>query len=112
MISVNNITLAYGKRVLFDEVNINFTKGNCYGIIGANGAGKSTTLRAVLGSLPISSGEIYLDSKRIDHLPISDRIEAGIRLLPEGRGVFVGLTVAENLSVGGDDAVLCRSRGA
>jgi ATPase subunit of ABC transporter with duplicated ATPase domains len=41
MLSTNNVSLAYGKRVLFDEVNINFTSGNCYGIIGANGAGKS-----------------------------------------------------------------------
>ena len=45
MINVNNVTLAFGKRVLFDEVNINFTRGNCYGIIGANGAGKSTFLK-------------------------------------------------------------------
>ena len=45
MISARNITLAYGKRVLFDEVNINFIKGNCYGVIGANGAGKSTFLK-------------------------------------------------------------------
>jgi len=61
MISVNNVTLAYGKRVLFDEVNINFTKGNCYGIIGANGAGKSTFLKIVSGEIEpikIVSGEI------------------------------------------------------
>nr|HMP30495.1 ATP-binding cassette domain-containing protein [Saprospiraceae bacterium] len=45
MISARNISLAYGKRVLFDEVNLNFTKGNCYGVIGANGAGKSTFLK-------------------------------------------------------------------
>src|SRR5690348_15976377 len=64
MISVNNVTLAFGKRVLFDEVNINFTKGNCYGIIGANGAGKSTFLKIISrdiepnkGSVSISPGE-------------------------------------------------------
>ena len=45
MISVNNVTLSYGKRVLFDEVNLYFIKGNCYGVIGANGAGKSTFLK-------------------------------------------------------------------
>ncbi|MFX8373852.1 ATP-binding cassette domain-containing protein, partial [Acinetobacter baumannii] len=49
MLSAKNITLAYGKRVLFDEVNINFTKGNCYGVIGANGAGKSTFLKILSG---------------------------------------------------------------
>ena len=58
MISANNITLAYGKRILFDEVNINFTKGNCYGIIGANGAGKSTFMKIVSGEIEPNKGTI------------------------------------------------------
>ncbi len=58
MISANNITLAYGKRVLFDEVNINFTKGNCYGVIGANGAGKSTFLKIISGEIDPNKGTI------------------------------------------------------
>ncbi len=58
MVSANNITLAYGKRVLFDEVNINFTKGNCYGIIGANGAGKSTFLKIISGEIEPNKGTI------------------------------------------------------
>ncbi|MBX2934384.1 MAG: ATP-binding cassette domain-containing protein [Ferruginibacter sp.] len=58
MISANNITLAYGKRVLFDEVNISFTKGNCYGIIGANGAGKSTFLKIISGDIEPNKGTI------------------------------------------------------
>ncbi len=58
MISANNITLAYGKRVLFDEVNINFTKGNCYGIIGANGAGKSTFLKILSGEIDPNKGTV------------------------------------------------------
>src|SRR6476659_8218037 len=62
MISAKNVTLAYGKRVLFDEVNLNFIKGNCYGIIGANGAGKSTFLK-------ILSGEIEPNKGRVDITP-------------------------------------------
>lgn len=58
MISARNITLAYGKRVLFDEVNINFTKGNCYGVIGANGAGKSTFLKILSGEIEPNKGTI------------------------------------------------------
>jgi ATPase subunit of ABC transporter with duplicated ATPase domains len=58
MISANNVTLAYGKRVLFDEVKINFTKGNCYGIIGANGAGKSTFLKILSGDIEPNKGTI------------------------------------------------------
>lgn len=56
MISARNITLAYGKRVLFDEVNINFVKGNCYGVIGANGAGKSTFLKILSGEIDPNKG--------------------------------------------------------
>ncbi|MFN8243777.1 MAG: ATP-binding cassette domain-containing protein [Ferruginibacter sp.] len=58
MISVNNVTLAFGKRVLFDEVNINFTRGNCYGIIGANGAGKSTFMKIISGEIEPNKGTV------------------------------------------------------
>lgn len=61
MISVNNISLQYGKRVLFDEVNIKFTHGNCYGVIGANGAGKSTFLKILSGEVAPNSGQVVLD---------------------------------------------------
>lgn len=60
MISVKNVTLAYGKRVLFDEVNINFTKGNCYGVIGANGAGKSTFLKILSGEIEPNKGAVEI----------------------------------------------------
>ena len=60
MISARNITLAYGKRVLFDEVNINFIKGNCYGIIGANGAGKSTFLKILSGEIEPNKGTVEI----------------------------------------------------
>ena len=60
MISARNITLAYGKRVLFDEVNINFIKGNCYGVIGANGAGKSTFLKILSGEIEPNRGSVEI----------------------------------------------------
>ncbi len=60
MISARNITLAYGKRVLFDEVNINFIKGNCYGVIGANGAGKSTFLKILSGEIEPNKGSVEI----------------------------------------------------
>lgn len=62
MISARNITLAYGKRVLFDEVNINFTKGNCYGVIGANGAGKSTFLKILSGEIEPNKGSVEISA--------------------------------------------------
>ncbi len=60
MISVKNVTLAYGKRVLFDEVNLNFIKGNCYGVIGANGAGKSTFLKILSGEIEPNKGSVEM----------------------------------------------------
>lgn len=58
MITVNNVTLSFGKRVLFDEVNLSFTKGNCYGVIGANGAGKSTFLKILSGEIEPNKGSV------------------------------------------------------
>ena len=60
MISVKNVTLSFGKRVLFDEVNLNFIKGNCYGVIGANGAGKSTFLKILSGEIEPNKGTIEI----------------------------------------------------
>jgi ATPase subunit of ABC transporter with duplicated ATPase domains len=62
MIGVKNVTLAYGKRVLFEEVNINFMKGNCYGVIGANGAGKSTFLKILSGEIEPNKGSVEISS--------------------------------------------------
>ena len=61
MITANNVTLRFGKRVLFEDVNIKFLKGNCYGIIGANGAGKSTFLKILSGEIEPSKGEVCID---------------------------------------------------
>src|SRR5690606_26490134 len=61
MIEVQNVSLQFGKRILFDEVNIKFTGDNCYGIIGANGAGKSTFLKILSGEIEPNSGRVYLE---------------------------------------------------
>ena len=60
MISVNNVTLAFGKRILFENVNLKFTSGNCYGLIGANGAGKTTFLKLLTKELDTTKGEIVI----------------------------------------------------
>ena len=58
MISANNVTLRFGKKALFEDVNIKFTEGNCYGLIGANGAGKSTFLKILSGEIEPSKGDV------------------------------------------------------
>mgnify|MGYP000767138045 CR=1 FL=1 len=68
MISTSNITLRVGKKALFEDVNIKFTEGNCYGLIGANGAGKSTMLNAVAGVWPVDEGQIIIDGTDVTKL--------------------------------------------
>ena len=88
MISTQNISLAYGKRVLFDEVNIKFTPGNCYGVIGANGAGKSTFLKILTNEIAANSGYVHIEpGKRMsvlkqnhhefDDFPVLDTVMMG-----------------------------------
>ena len=62
MLTVSNLSIQFGKRILFDEVNVTFTTGNCYGIIGANGAGKSTFLKALSGKIEPNSGNVHLET--------------------------------------------------
>ena len=88
MISANNITLRVGKKALFEDVNIKFTEGNCYGIIGANGAGKSTFLKILSGQLEPTNGEIAItpgerlsflqqDQSKYDEYPVLDTVIMG-----------------------------------
>lgn len=69
MISANNVTLRIGKKALFEDVNIKFTEGNCYGLIGANGAGKSTFLKILSGELDSTNGEVAHHSGPASLLP-------------------------------------------
>jgi len=69
MLSVSNLSVQFGKRVLFDEVNVTFSGSNCYGIIGANGAGKSTFLKIISGQQEANSGSVFLEpGKRLSVL--------------------------------------------
>ena len=88
MISANNVSLRFGKKALFEEVNIKFTEGNCYGIIGANGAGKSTFLRILSGELEPTGGEVFItpgqrlsflkqDHFKYDEFPVLDTVIMG-----------------------------------
>ena len=62
MISANNVTLRFGKKALFEDVNIKFTEGNCYGLIGANGAGKSTFLKILSGEIETTKGDVVMNA--------------------------------------------------
>ena len=79
MISANNITLRLGKKALFEDVNVKFTEGNCYGLIGANGAGKSTFLKILSGQLEPTSGDIVITPGQ---RPSCNRITSNTMNLP------------------------------
>ena len=100
MISANNVTLRLGKKALFEDVNIKFTEGNCYGLIGANGAGKSTILNTVSGLLHPRSGSILFHGKDLHGVPAHKLVGMGLAQVPEGRHVFLQMTVQENLEMG------------
>ena len=98
-LSVRNLRAGYGDRAVIGAVSFELEAGEILAFFGHNGAGKSTTLKALLGLIPSSEGEVWLDGKRIDGLPIAERLASGLRLLPEGRGVFPDLSVADNLDI-------------
>ncbi len=100
MLNTKNISLYYGKAMALDDVSIEIADGSVVTMIGANGAGKSTVLRAISGLAPIKSGEIWFSGKRIDGLNPSQIVKMGIIHVPEGRRLFPSLTVMNNLELG------------
>ena len=94
------ITAGYGAAPVLENLSFDVRAGELVALIGANGAGKSTTMRVVSGLLRLSSGEIVLDNKRIEQLEAHKIAASGLALVPEGRQVFPDLTVRDNLALG------------
>lgn len=94
-----DLVAGYGGKPVLDKVSFTLSDGDILAFFGHNGAGKSTTLKAVLGLIPAIEGEILLNGERIDRLTIGQRLRRGLRLLPEGRGVFPDLSVEDNIEV-------------
>jgi len=99
LLEVRNIDVFYGSIHALKGVSFSVEKGEIVSIIGANGAGKSTTLRAISGILRAASGSIIYDGHDITHTPPHLIARMGISQVPEGRGIFGNLTVQENLDV-------------
>lgn len=100
LLEINNVHVHYHKVAALKGINMEVPEDGIVTIIGANGAGKSTTLRAISGLAPISKGEIIFAGKHIDRLPPEKIVTRGIAHVPEGRRVFPDLTVEENLRTG------------
>jgi branched-chain amino acid transport system ATP-binding protein len=97
---INNITVYYGKSLAISEVSVSVPEGAVVTMIGANGAGKSTVLKALAGLVPIQAGSIHFQGESIDHLETYARVRKGIVLVPEGRQLFPYLSVLANLKLG------------
>jgi branched-chain amino acid transport system ATP-binding protein len=100
LLSVKNASVYFGKVSGIKDVSIDVEEGQIVALIGANGAGKSTTLRAISGLKQPSKGEIWFKGERIDHLSPEEITMRGIAHVPEGRRVFPFMTVKENLEMG------------
>ena len=129
MISANNITLRVGKKALFEDVNIKFTEGNCYGLIGANGAGKSTFLKILSGQLEPTKGDVVItpgqrlsflqqDHFKYDAYPVLDTVIMGnarlYQIMKEKEAIYAkeDFTDEDGIRCGdtSDDRVCCHVR--
>lgn len=100
LLELRNLVVRYGSITALHGISLTLAAGELVTLLGANGAGKSTTLRAISGLNHPTSGEIWFDGRRIDRLPPEKVNKAGIAQVPEGRRVFPYMTVLENLEMG------------
>jgi branched-chain amino acid transport system ATP-binding protein len=100
LLEIDNISLHYGRIKALHGISVTVDEGEVVALIGANGAGKSTTMRAISGLRPVSSGAIRFAGQDITNLRADLRVVRGISQSPEGRGIFPGMTVKENLEMG------------
>ena len=100
MLKVRGLAAGYGSGTVLSDTDLTVGKGELVALIGANGAGKSTLMKTIAGLLPVYRGEILLDGERIEALNPAARVLRGLCLVPEGRQIFGGHSVEENLRLG------------
>ena len=100
LLEVEGLCVNYGHIEAIRDITFGVEEGSVATLIGANGAGKSTTLKSISGLRKIRAGSIKFDGKDLSSIPSHDRVKLGISQSPEGRGIFPGMTVRENLDMG------------
>jgi len=101
MLKIEKLSCGYGSLTVVHELDLNVHEGSIHALVGANGAGKSTTLMTIAGHVQVKSGSIMIGSEQLDQVPTKERVRRGVALMPEGRRLFSDLTVRDNLEVGG-----------
>jgi len=99
-LEVKDLRVQYGKIEAIKGISFTVEQGEIVTLIGANGAGKTTTLKTISGLRPVASGQIIYDGQDISKVSAHERVNLGISQAPEGRGIFPGMTVLENLEIG------------
>jgi len=99
-LEIKDLHVHYGKIEAIKGVSVVVNEGEIVTLIGANGAGKTTMLKTISGIRPVSSGQILFDGQDISKMPAHERVNLGLSQAPEGRGIFPGMTVLENLEMG------------
>jgi branched-chain amino acid transport system ATP-binding protein len=100
LLEIENLTLVYGRIQALHGISLHVNEGEVVALIGANGAGKTTTMRAISGLRPIAGGRIKFAGQDVTRLRADLRVARGICQAPEGRGIFPGMSVRENLDMG------------
>src|SRR6202020_16767 len=100
LLSVEDVRVSYGAIAALKGVTLQVGRGEIVALLGANGAGKTTTLKSVVRLLPLASGRGMYDGRDVSGVPVEEVVRAGVSLVPEGRAIFAGLTVRENLELG------------
>ncbi|MGQ4274946.1 ABC transporter ATP-binding protein [Terrihabitans sp. B22-R8] len=103
LLEVKSVRVSYGQITALDGVSLSINRGEVVALVGSNGAGKTTLMKAIVGLLPLASGNLFLDGRDIASVATHRRVRGGIGYSPEGRRVFPGLSVRENLEVASRD---------
>ena len=100
MLSIENVSVSLGGSRILRDVSLEVSANRVFCLMGRNGVGKTTTLKSVVGLYKPNSGRVFFDGRDMSRMPPEARARAGIGYVPQGRGIFPHLTVAENLSIG------------
>jgi len=100
ILDIHDLSVYHGQLCALENFNLELPAGHTAGVIGANGAGKTSLLRCIAGALPAASGAITLDGEDVTSMPAYRRVELGVASVPEGRRLFASLSVEENLLTG------------
>jgi branched-chain amino acid transport system ATP-binding protein len=100
VLKVENLVAGYGRTRILHGVNLSVPKGGLVALLGGNGTGKSTTLKAIVGLVAVQEGQVLLDGADIDAVPAEKRAALGLSMVPQGKEVFSGMSVEENLLMG------------